>query len=96
MRGRGGCEVLRARRLQEDPLRARKIRSYSAISAVTHATSTMASAEAPRETSFKGFASPWMIRAHSSGSAQPLHELVGDVGGAQVRKDQNVCETGHG
>ena len=61
MCGRGTCEVLRARRLQEDPLRAGKIRNYSAISAVTHATSKMASTEAPRETSFKGLARPWTI-----------------------------------
>ena len=67
----------------------------SDCSAVTTATLKMSSAEQPRERSLAGFASPCRNGPMAIAPPKPFHQLVADVGGRQVGKDQRIGTSGH-
>ena len=56
----------------------------------TAMTSTMSSAEQPRDRSCTGRASPWSSGPIGPRAGQPLGQLVGDVAGVEVGEDQHV------
>ena len=53
-------------------------------------TSTMSSTEQPRDRSFTGFSSPCRIGPTRARARDPLHQLVADVAGVEVREDEHV------